>query len=349
LLTSQASGCSGILMLMEFLWPQMLWLPAALPLLVAAYLLILRHRKKAPLRYASLGIVKEAMRGGPAIRRHIPPLLLLVGIGAMLLSVARPAAVITLPSSHDTVLLAIDVSGSMRAEDVQPNRLAAAQAAAKAFIAEQPAGTRIGVVEFSATAALVQPPTRSREDLERAIDALRPQGATALGSAILVALKTLFPDAEVDLQSSRPYRRVNAPRSTVQPGSFKSAAVILLTDGQNSAGPDPVEAARMAAERGLRVYTVGFGTENGEIRWDGGASMRVALDEATLRTIAELTGAEYLHAAGASELEDVYRALNSRHILEKKSTEITALFCAAAALTLLLASLLSLLWFNRLA
>jgi len=157
---------------MKFLWPQMLWLATALPFLVAAYVLILRYKRKAPVRYASLSTVKEAMRGGPAIRRHIPALLMLVALGAMLLSAARPAAVITLPSHHDTVILAIDVSGSMRAVDVEPNRLAAAQAAAKLFIAEQPAQTRIGVVEFSSAAALVQAPTHSRDDLERTINAL---------------------------------------------------------------------------------------------------------------------------------------------------------------------------------
>jgi Ca-activated chloride channel family protein len=334
---------------MKFLWPQMLWLATALPLLVAAYLLILRHKRKAAVRYASLSIVKEAMRGAPAFRRHIPPLLLLVAIGAMLLSVARPAAVITLPSHHDTVILAIDVSGSMRAVDVEPNRLAAAQAAARLFIGEQPADTRIGVVEFSSTAALVQAPTHSREDLERTIDRLRPQGATAIGSAILVAFKTLFPDVEVDVQSSNLYRPTSPPPTRpVQPGSYKSAAVILLTDGQNSAGPDPLAAAQLASERGLRVYTVGFGTENGELSWDGGPPMRVALDEPTLRKIAELTGADYFHAGSAAELKNVYRNLNATSILERKSTEITAIFCAAAVLVLMMAWLLSQLWFNRL-
>ncbi len=327
----------------------MLWLATSLPLLVAGYVLILRHKKKAAVRYASLSIVKDAMRGGPAMRRHIPALLLLVAIAAMLLSVARPTAVITLPSLHDTVILAIDVSGSMRATDVEPTRLAAAQAAAKLFIAEQPTATRIGVVEFSGSAALVQVPTRGREDLERTIDGLHTQGATAIGSAILTSLKALFPEAEVDLQSSNLYRRAGAPLKVAAPGSYKSAAVILLTDGQNSAGPDPVEAARMAAERGLRVYTVGFGTQNGEISWDGGGAMRVALDEPTLRRIAELTGAAYFHAGSAAELKDVYRNLNSKSILEKKSTEITAVFCAAAVLALMLAWLCSLLWFHRLA
>jgi Ca-activated chloride channel family protein len=334
---------------MKFLWPHMLWLAGTLPLLVGGYLLILRHKKKAAIRYASLSVVKDAMRGGPAMRRHIPAFLVFVAVAAMLLSIARPAAVITLPSVHDTVILAIDVSGSMRATDVEPTRLAAAQAAAKLFIAEQPVGTRIGIVEFSGSAALVQLPTHRREHLERTVDGLRPQGATAIGSAILTSYKALFPEAEVDLQSSNLYRRAGAPAKPVPPGSYKSAAVILLTDGQNSAGPDPIEAARMAAERGLRVYTVGFGTENGQISWDGGGAMRVALDEPTLRRIAELTGGAYFHAGSAAELKDVYRNLNSKSILEKKSTEITAVFCAAALLALVLAWLCSLMWFHRLA
>jgi Ca-activated chloride channel family protein len=254
------------------------------------------------------------------------------------------------------VILAIDVSGSMRAQDVEPTRLAAAQAAAKSFIAEQPPGTRIGIVEFSATAALVQAPTANREELERTVDRLRTQGATAIGSAILVSLKALFPDAEVDLLAPNLYRRSGMGRPPAKPvpslratapGSYKSAAVILLTDGQNSAGPDPVEAARMAAERGLRIYTVGFGTENGEISWDGGAAMRVALDEPTLQTVAGLTGAQYFHAGSASELRAVYRNLNAGSILETRSTEITAVFAAAAIMVLVAAWLLSLLWFHR--
>jgi Ca-activated chloride channel family protein len=249
------------------------------------------------------------------------------------------------------VILAIDVSGSMRAVDVEPSRLAAAQAAAKLFVAEQPPKTRIGVVEFSSSAALVQPPTHSRDDLERVIDGLRPHAATAIGSAILVSLKALFPDADVDVKTANLYRQTSSPPSTtpVKPGSYKSAAVILLTDGQNSAGPDPVSAARLAAERGLRIYTVGFGTENGEISWGGGVSMRVGLDEPQLRKIAELTGAEYFRAASAAELKNVYRSLSTTAILEKRSTEITAIFCAAGVLALVMAGLLSLLWFNRLA
>lgn len=324
---------------MKFLWPQMLWLLAAVPALVPAYLLVLRAKRKAVLRYASLSIIKGAMGRRQKIRRHIPPVLLLLGIAAMLVAVARPVAIITLPANYETVILAIDVSGSMRAQDVEPDRLGAAKAAAKAFIAEQPGGARIGIVEFSASAALVQPPTLAREDLLRAIDALQPQNATAIGDGIVVSLKAIFPEDELD---------AGAAANPVQPGSYASAAIILLTDGQNSAGRDPVEGARMAAERGVRVYTVGVGTESGQMPPGEGWAMHVGLDEATLRTIAELTGAEYFHASSAFELQKVYEKLNSKLVLDKKSTEISALFSAAAALSVVLAGLLSLLWFSRL-
>jgi Ca-activated chloride channel family protein len=338
---------------MAFLWPEFLWLLAALPLAVAAYVLILRRKKKAALRYASLGLVKEALGAGQSVRRHLPPLLFLIALTAMIVAVARPAAVVTLPSQHETIILAIDVSGSMRAKDVEPDRLTAAQAAAKAFVAEQPRSTRIGVVAFAGTASLVQPPTSSREDIVAAIDRFQLQRATAIGSGILVSLKAIFPDAEFDLRSSNP-RRADLLRpekkqdlKPVAPGSYTSAAIILLTDGQTTTGPDPIEAARMAAERGVRIFTVGVGTPHGEILMGDGWSMRVRLDEEALKTIANVTRGEYFYAGSALDLKKIYQSLNSRFVLEKKETEITALFAAAAAAVALLSALLSLLWFNR--
>jgi Ca-activated chloride channel family protein len=350
---------------MTFLWPEFLWLLALVPLLVAAYVLILRRKRKTALRYASLTMVKEAMGAGPRFRRHVPPLLFLVALIVMITAVARPAAVVRLPSQHETIILALDVSGSMRAKDVEPDRITAAQNAAKTFINEQPRSTRIGIVAFAGTASLVQPPTQSREDLHAAIERLQLQRATAIGSGILVALKAIFPDVDFDLRATNP--RLNAagspgkggplagPLATppgdkpkpVPPGSYKSAAIILLTDGQATTGPDPIEAARMAAERGIRVYTVGVGTPNGEILVGEGWSMRVRLDEETLKQIANLTSAEYFYAGTAVDLKKIYQSLNSRFVLEKKETEITAIFAATAALTILLSALLSLLWFNR--
>jgi Ca-activated chloride channel family protein len=345
---------------MTFLWPEFLWLLALVPLLIAAYVWILKRKRKAALRYASLTMVREAMGAGQRFRRHVPPLLFLVALITMIVAVARPAAVVRLPSQHETIILSMDVSGSMRAKDVEPDRITAAQVAAKAFVNDQPRTTRIGIVAFAGTASLVQTPTQNREDLIAAIDRFQLQRATAIGSGILVALKAIFPDVDFDLRSSNP--RLNpatsrplyaptdpdkAPPKPVPPGSYKSAAIILLTDGQTTTGPDPIEAARMAAERGVRVFTVGVGTPNGEILVGEGWSMRVRLDEETLKTIANLTGGEYFYAGTAVDLKKIYQSLNSKFVLEKKETEITALFAAAAALTVLLSALLSLLWFNR--
>ncbi|MBI1988346.1 MAG: VWA domain-containing protein [Betaproteobacteria bacterium] len=345
---------------MKFLWPETLWLLLAVPLLVAGYVVLLRRRKKVALRYASLSIVKEAMDAGRNVRRHVPPLLILLALTTMFVAVGRPVAVITLPSQHETVILAMDVSGSMRATDVQPNRLAASQAAAKAFVAEQPPTTRIGVVSFAATAALVQTPTRNREDIITSIDRFQLQRGTAIGSGIIVSLATLFPNAGIDVSkliygrdARRGFLRDQAREAEkkefkpVPPGSYTSGAIILLTDGQRTTGPDSLEAARMAADRGVRVFTVGVGTKDGEIIGFEGWSMRVRLDEETLKNIANVTHGEYFYAGTATDLVKIYKSLNSRLVLEKKETEITALLAATAAVMVLLAAALSLLWFNR--
>jgi len=349
---------------MTFLWPDGLWLLAALPLVVAAYVALLRRKRKAALRYANLTLVREAIGAGASWRRHVPPVLFLLALAAMLVAIARPQAVVMLPSQHETIILAMDVSGSMRATDVQPNRLVAAQTAAKTFVTEQPRKVRIGVVSFAGTAAVVQAPTENREDIVAAIDRFQLQRGTAIGSGIIVSLATLFPDAGIDI-SQLIYGK-EAPRGVpidaagkgdrgaekkvhkpVPPGSYGSAAIILLTDGQRTTGPDSLEAAKMAADRGIRVFTVGIGTTSGEILGFEGWSMRVRLDEETLKKIAEMTRGEYFYAGTAAELKKVYEALNARFVLEQKHTEVTALFAAAAAVLAVFSGLLSLLWFNR--
>jgi Ca-activated chloride channel family protein len=349
---------------MTFLWPELLWLSLAVPAIVVAYLLVLRRKKKLALRYASLSMVQEAMGASRRFRRHIPPLMFLLALISMLIAISRPAAVVTLPYQYETVILAIDASGSMRAADVSPTRIAAAQAAARSFIADQPRSTRLAVVSFAATASVVQSPTLNREDVLAALDRIQLQRGTAIGSAILVSLKIIFPDLEFDLRSSNPRpggareashgTPIDAPAKgqpadskPVPPGSYASAAIILLSDGQTTAGPDPIEASKMAAEHGVRVFTVGIGTVSGEILGAEGWSMRVRLDEEALKTIANMTKAEYFYAGTATDLTKIYKALNSRLVLEKKATEVTALFAAAGAVFALLSGLLSLLWFNR--
>jgi Ca-activated chloride channel family protein len=344
---------------MTLLWPEMLWLLLALPALIAAYVLVLRRKKKFALRYASLDIVKEAMGTRIGLRRHIPPLLFLLALAIIIVSITRPQATVTLPSQHETVILAMDVSGSMRATDVEPNRLVAAQNAAKQFINEQPENVRIGIVAFAGTATVAQAPTRNKEDLIQAIDRFQLQRATAIGSAILVSLATIFPKDGIDVAtfsygeaSSKKGPGPDGPgkkdaAKPVPPGSYTSAVIILLTDGQRTTGPDSVQAARLAADKGVRVFTVGVGTTEGKIVGFEGWSMHVRLDEETLKTIADVTRGEYFYAGTAVDLKKVYSTLNAKLVLETKKTEITALFAAAAALMALLSALLSMLWFNR--
>lgn len=345
---------------MKFLWQDMLWLLLLLPLLVACYWLLLRRKRRAAMRYASLIMVKDAMGAGQQWRRHVPPALFFVALALMITAIARPAAKVTLPSDNKTVILAMDVSGSMRAADVQPSRIEAAQAAARAFVADQPYNTKIGVVAFAATASVVQPPTQSREDILAALDRFQLQRGTAVGSGILVSLKTLFPDVEFDLRASNPRPDAGKGKSLddaqksdkknpvpVDPGSYASGAIILLTDGQTTAGPDPMEAAKMAADRGVRVYTVGIGTAAGELLGSEGWSMRVKLDEDSLKGIANTTRGEYFYAGTAVDLKKVYAALNSKIMLETKETEVTALFAAVAAVLAMVSALLSMFWFNR--
>ena len=340
---------------MTFIWPTMLWGLLALPLLVGAYFWLLRRRKKSALRYASLGLVKEALGRRGAWRRHVPPALLLAAIASLLLAVARPAAIVSLPLQEQTIVLAMDVSGSMRAADVLPNRLVAAQEAAKSFVADLPRSVRVAVVSFAGTAAVVQPPTLSRDDVVAAIDRFQLQRGTAIGSGIVLSLATIFPEAGIDLsqitgQREMPPAPGDKPKQEfkpVAPASYTSAAIILLTDGQRTTGPDPVEAAKMAADRGIRVYTVGVGTKEGEIIGFEGWSMRVRLDEETLKTIANITRGEYFYAGTAADLKKVYQGLSTRLIVEKKETEIGALFAALGTLLVVLAAGLSVWWFGR--
>ncbi|MBP9931531.1 MAG: VWA domain-containing protein [Rhodoferax sp.] len=347
---------------MTFMWPQFLWLLLAIPLLIVVYIWLLGRKKRLALRYASLSIVKEAMGTGMHWRRHVPPVLFLLAISAMLFAASRPFAVISLPSTQETIILAMDVSGSMRATDVKPNRLVASQEAAKAFLAELPRNVRVGIVAFAGTASVVQPPTLSREDLVAAIDKFQLQRATAIGSAIVVSLAELFPDEGIDL-AAMTYGNGNRNRGMsidqvkpknpkkefvpVPPGSYNSAAIILLTDGQRTTGVDTMEAAKMAADHGVRIYTVGVGTVEGETIGFEGWSMRVRLDEPTLKSVAQQTQAEYFYAGTAESLKKVYEKLSSRLTVEKKETEISGLLALLASILAMTSAGLSLLWFNR--
>jgi Ca-activated chloride channel homolog len=343
---------------MNFLWQEALWLLLLLPLLVGAYVWLLRRRKKTAVAWSSLSIVKEAMGNQRLWRRHVPPVLMLLSLATLIVAGARPTAVITLPLVEQTVILAMDVSGSMRATDVEPNRLVASQNAAKAFIAELPRTVRVGVVSFAGTAAIVQPPTLSRDEVVAAIDRFQLQRATAIGSGLILSLAAIFPDAGIDLSQvtgarTMPKALGEQPKekefTPVEPGSYASAAIILLTDGQRTTGPDSMDAARMAADRGVKVYTVGIGTKEGDTIGFDGWSMRVRLDEETLKQVSMATRAEYFYAGTALDLKKVYQSLGARLTSQKKETEVTALFAGVGALLMLVAAALSVWWFGRVA
>jgi Ca-activated chloride channel homolog len=347
---------------MTFLWPQYLWLLLAVPLLVLVYVWLLRRKKKLVLRYASLALVKQAVSPTMGWRRHVPPALFLLALTLMLLASSRPLAVVPLPSDHGTVVLAMDVSLSMRATDVQPNRLVAAQEAAKAFLAELPRNVRVAIVTFAGTAQLVQPATLNREDLVAAIDRFQMQRGTAVGSGIVVALQELFPDEGIDLsemiygsgqkrgRSIDDEKAEKKPKKEfvpVAPGSYESAAIVLLTDGRQTTGVNTQEAAKMAADHGVRVYSVGLGTVSGEVQGFEGWSMYLRLDEPSLKAVALATQGEYYYAGNAADLRKVYEKLGTRLQVDKKETEISALLALVAAVLAIGAASLSLLWFNR--
>jgi|HubBroStandDraft_2_1064218.scaffolds.fasta_scaffold182391_1 Ca-activated chloride channel family protein len=361
---------------LSFLWPTLLWLLLLVPLSVGLYVLLLYRRKKTALRYANLSMVKAAM-GAVGWRRHVPPALMLLALTLLLIAVARPTAVVSLPSTRATVILAMDVSGSMRATDVTPSRVEAAQAAAKQYIKSQPKDVVIGIVAFAATAFLVQSPTVDHTALFNAIDHFELQRGTAVGSGILTALSSIFPREDFPIANyysggfgngsggfgfgggdrfNRFGGRALGDRGPggppkkhvpVEPGSYKNAVIILLTDGQTNAGYDPVEAARIASEYGVKVYTVGFGTTRGNVVGFGGFSMRAQLDEDALKKIADMTRGRYFHAATADDLKAVYGVLSKQLVMETQQMEISSFFAAAAAIVMLLAAGLSLAWFSR--
>lgn len=347
---------------LTFLWPRLLWLLAALPLLALAYLRLTANRARAggPLAY-----LEQTGDGASALatraRRALPPLLWLLALGALLLALARPQAALLLPARMEAVVLAIDMSGSMRATDLAPDRISAARNAAKAFIDKQPQHVRVGVVGVAAAAAVVQSPTRNREDLTQAVDRLEPQRGTALGSGLIIALDTLLPEAKIDVEkfisprpgATPPARSADAAGADAEArkkeaGAARATAIVLLSDGVSNVGPDPLKAAEVAADHGVRIYTVGIGTPEGATVTADGWKARVRLDEATLQRVATMTGGQYFRAADAAQLTAIYRELGTRIGFQRKQpTELTALAAALGALLAALGALLSLAWFNR--
>jgi Ca-activated chloride channel homolog len=343
---------------MTFIWPTALVLLVAVAGLAVLYVLAQRRRNRYALRYANLSLVREAIGKGPGWRRHVPPAFFLLALAFMSIAVARPQAVVAVPSQEGTVILALDVSGSMLAEDMKPNRMEAAKAAARAFVDKQSESVKIGVVSFSGDASIVQSPTTDKGLVLAAINRLRPQRATAIGRAILVSLDAINESmgSEEDLPSSilNQQNPNGTPRPTATPlpaylqGQHSSASIVLLSDGQNNQFPPPLDIVDQATSRGVRVYTIGVGSAAGTVVRLQGRSVRTALDEATLKKIAQLTDGEYFNASTEQDLRAVYENLTTQLVIRNEKTELTAYFTLTAAILAVMAGAFSLLWFNRL-
>lgn len=352
---------------LNFQSPNALWALLVLPLLVLMYVWLQRRNRPA-IRYSNVALVRAAVGRTSRVKRHVPPSLILLAAALLLFALARPNAFLYLPSQYKTIVLAMDVSLSMQADDMEPNRLAASRAAAIDFVRSAPSDVKIGIVEFAGNATQVQIPTTNRDDLVAAIDRSELQRGTATGSALLASLAMLFPDAGIKYQTTfftrPPFNRAgdgglngqtpdNAntsekePPENIEPGSFKSGLIILLTDGRRTVGPDPVKVARRVAQRGVRTYTVGFGTVEGGAVDIEGWRMYLKLDDEALKKVAEETGGEYFHATSEESLKNVYESLSHKLVMEGQNTEISALFAGLAALLTVLAAFLSFAWFHR--
>lgn len=345
---------------MSFMWPLALFGLLVVPLLLAVYVWMQRRRKKYAVRFASVAMVRQAVGKGPGIRRHIPAAVFLLAIATMVVAMARPQAEVSLPQNTGTVMLVIDVSGSMQATDVKPNRMEATKLAAADFVERQPKGVKIGVVSFSDFGALVQPPTRDKDAALRAIERLRPQRGTNIGGGLQTALDALYEGSDtarptaVPAQAAQPGGRPGATpvpsAAMATEGERKAppASVVLVSDGESNVGPPPLEIAAEAQKAGVKLYTVGIGTKEGVNLNIQGRRVFTRLDEDSLKGMAEMTGGRYLSAANETELRQVYDELARERQFEKEITEITFGFTAAALALSMIGGVLSLLWFNRL-
>jgi Ca-activated chloride channel family protein len=335
----------------SFIWPPMLVLLLAVPLGAIAYVLReqRRHRRIADLGNLEVAALYHAGRPG-AIRHRIPAALMLVGMTVLVVALARPQSVVSVPRIEGTVILSFDVSGSMAADDLEPSRMEAAKAAAREFVVRQPPSILIGVVAFSDSGFSVLVPTADETQVLGAIDRLGPERGTSIARGILSSLTTIAAaeqDPAAGFYTNRSPEPVPLP-TTVPDGTYAPAAIVLLTDGENNQSPDPLEAAQAAADRGVRIYTVGIGTFAGTTLDVEGFMVHSRLDEPMLRQIAETTGGAYYAAEHPAELQAVYEGVETRLVIRPEAMEVTSLFAGAGVLLLVIGGIASLLWLGRL-
>jgi Ca-activated chloride channel family protein len=334
---------------MSFIWPVMLVLLILVPLFILLYLRLQRRRKRIATSYGNMGMTLVSGRD-LGWRRHIPIALFLIGLTILLIALARPQTVISLPRIEGIVMLTFDVSGSMAADDLKPTRMEAAKEAARQFVLSQPPTVQIGVVSFSDSGFTVQVPTNEQEVILATIDRLKPERGTSLGNGILMSLEAIAKAQKGD-DSSYYTDLTLTPMPTATPvprGTYTSAAIVLLTDGENTTSPDPLEAAQAAVDRGVRIHTVGIGSAAGSILEIEGYSIRSQLDEEMLQQISRLTDGTYYNAENEQELIAIYNNLNPQLVIRPEEMEITAVLTGLSIIILLIGAAFSLVWFSRL-
>lgn len=332
----------------SYIWPKMLLLLGLLPVFTGFYIFVQRRRKRYALRLSSFGIGKEALKHNPGMRRHIPALFFLVGLAILLIAMARPQAVVQLPKQEGTVVLVFDVSGSMAADDLKPTRMEAAKVVARDFILSQSAGVQIGVVAFSESGLAVLQPTNVQQEALAAIERLKPERGTSLAHGILAALDLIFGlDTENLADQNEPDLMPTSTPLPVPKGSYPSAVIVLFSDGENNAPPEPYAAAEVAADRGVRIHTIGIGSPTGAILNVDGFMVQTQLDEEMLQLIAETTAGFYHNASNEMELQEILKDLKPQLVLKEEKMEITSILAGASVLIFLIGSTISLIWFGR--
>ncbi len=328
---------------MSFIWPFMLITLLSIPILIGLYLRVIQKRKQAVSDLGPLGILQDSSGKSLGFRRHAPPFFFLIGLSLLLFGTSRPEMLVNLPRTEGTVILAFDVSSSMTADDFSPTRIDAAKAAARAFIEEQPNTVMIGIVAFSNGGLIVQQPTNDQNALLATIERLTPQGGTSLGHGIFTSLNAIAGEPltinETTLEEDTP---------DIQIDNSSSAVIILLTDGENTNEPNPLEIAQVAAESGVRIYPVGIGSQDGTIIEVDGFNIITQLNKTMLEEIAKLTNGSYYFAEDEESLQEIYENIDLRLTVEGEMSEITSIVAGVSLVFVIIGGVLSILWFGRL-
>ena len=335
---------------MSFIWPAMLISYLFIPLLIWLYIRYQQRRRQMRANFTSLVPLQSAEGRPPGWQLHLPAALFLSGLAVLMLAMARPQMTVSLPRIQGTLILTFDVSGSMAANDLKPTRMEAAKAAAREFVQQQPLNVQIGVVAFSDSGFSVQAPTNDREAVLASINRLATARGTSLANGILVSLNTIA--AANSIQNAGYYSNLTpAPTLTPTPvpqGVYTPAVIILLSDGENNETPDPLDAAQVAADRGVRIFTVGVGSPAGATLDIEGFKVHSQLNEAMLKDISKRTGGAYYNAESEQDLLDIYKSLDTQLVIRPEEMEITSILAGVSVLVLLIGGIFSLVLFSRL-